>query len=399
MTLNLRHILTPEYPPQSGGVSDYVVQLAEGLAREGEEVHVWGPAAANAGPAERAATVQTHRDLGRMTPGDLKTLGHTLDRFPAPRSILLQWVPHGFGYRSMNLGFCVWLWKRARRGDRVEIMVHEAFLRFEGSWRQYGAALVHRLMTVILLRSAQRIWVSIPRYEQMWRPYTLGRRIPFQWLPLPSNVPVIRDPRGIAALRSQYTAGDGLLIGHFGTFGTLVNSLLLAVIPGILDRNSAARLLLIGPGAGFLDRLIAEHPRLAGRIYTTGGMAATDPALSRHIGACDVLIQPYPDGASSRRTSLMAPLQHGKAVATTSGPATEAVWFESRAVVMTATGDAEAFIGAVNGLCADSGQRTELARAARKLFEERFDIRHAVAAVRLAGDAARANRESVRCAS
>src|SRR5581483_9620197 len=153
-----RHIITPEYPPQSGGVSDYVVQLAEGLAQEGEDVHVWVPSdPKSAGSvAENGSGVHVHRDLGRVGPEDLKAVGKKLDRFPAPRRILLQWVPHGFGYRSMNLGLCFWLWKRARRGDRVEIMVHEAFLVFEGSWRQYFAALVHRLMTVILMGASER---------------------------------------------------------------------------------------------------------------------------------------------------------------------------------------------------------------------------------------------------
>jgi glycosyltransferase involved in cell wall biosynthesis len=397
MTPNQRHIITPEYPPQSGGVSDYVVQLAEGLAREGEEVHVWEPAAANGSPPP--GIVHVHRDLGRMRPRDLKTTGEKLDNFPAPRNILLQWVPHGFGYRSMNLGFCFWLWKRARRGDRLEIMVHEAFLRFEGSWRQYGAAFVHRLMTIILLRAAQRIWVSIPRYEQMWRPYTFGRQIPFQWLPLPGNVPVVRDPRSIAALHVQYAGPDGLLIGHFGTFGRLVDNILEVVIPKILDQNAAARIVLIGPGAGFLDQLIAQHPRLAGRIYSTGSLAATDPALSCHISACDLLIQPYPDGVSSRRTSLMAPLLHGKPVVSTSGPATESIWIGCGAVSMTATQDTEAFVEAVNHLCADAGQRADMACAARKLYAERFDISHAVAAVRRAAQVPRVSSETVRCAS
>ncbi len=386
-----RHIITPEYPPQSGGVSDYVVQLAEGLAREGEEVHVWCPGTAAASPS--AGGVNVHADLGRINPRDLKAVGQKLDRFPAPRRILIQWVPHGFRYRSMNLGFCIWVWNRARAGDRVEIMVHEPFLNFVGTWRQHLAAAVHRLMTVILLRACRRVWVSIPRNEKMWRPYALGRPIPFQWLPLPSNVPVVRDPRGIADLRAKYVQAGGLLIGHFGTFGTALNGLLSEIIPGILEQSNHASVVLIGPGAKFLDQLIERHPGLAGRIYTTGSIAATDPALSRHVSACDVLIQPYPDGASSRRTSLMAPLQHGKAVVTTSGEATEEIWFGSGAVAMTPTGDAEAFVQAVRELCADAGKRTAMARAAQKLFEERFDIAHAVATLRLA------DAENVSCAS
>ena len=70
--------------------------------------------------------------------------------------MIVQWVPHAYGFRAMNLGFCLWLWSRASRGDDIELMVHEPYLAFwGGSWRQTAAAIVHRLMTVVLLRSAQ----------------------------------------------------------------------------------------------------------------------------------------------------------------------------------------------------------------------------------------------------
>jgi glycosyltransferase involved in cell wall biosynthesis len=379
----VRHLIAPEYPPRSGGVGDYVQQLAAALRQAGEEVHVWCPSV-NGAPAV-SDSVYVHRDLGRFRPDDLRRVGEQLDRFPAPRRILVQWVPHGYGYRSMNLGFCLWLWNRARRGDeQIELMVHEAFLAFEGSWRQYAAALVHRLMTVILLRFAERVWFSIPMYIGLCRPYTLGRRIPFQWLPVPSNVPVIRDPHGVAALHSQYAGSDGLLIGHFGTYGKALNSLLEDIIVRIVDQNADARVLLIGAGGNFLNALVRKYPHLTGKIHTTGLLPTAD--LSRHFSACDLMIQPFPDGVSTRRTSFMASLNHGKAVVTTSGRATEAFWFDSDAIAITATGDAAAFVSKLNDLWADAGKRTAMGRAARNLYEERFDIRHVVAALRLVSE-------------
>ena len=37
------HLVTSEYPPDIGGVSDYTAQLARALAGAGDEVHVWCP--------------------------------------------------------------------------------------------------------------------------------------------------------------------------------------------------------------------------------------------------------------------------------------------------------------------------------------------------------------------
>src|SRR5580658_8465492 len=193
------HIITHEYPPQPGGVSDYTAQVAEGLAQQGEEVHVWCPG--NAVEPVPAGSVHVHRALGQFNSSDLRAAGIELDRFAAPRRILVQYVPHGYGRRSMNVPFCMWLWRRARKhGDNLEIMVHEAFLTFEGSWRQYGAALIHRLMTVILLRGATRVWFSTPECERRWKVYTLGGRVPFQWLPVPSNIRVACDEVAVQAI-------------------------------------------------------------------------------------------------------------------------------------------------------------------------------------------------------
>src|SRR5579864_3796987 len=102
------HLITPEYPPQSGGVSHYVYLLAEALDNSQDEVHVWCPR--GDGPAPESRRAHVHQELGEVSIADLFRLGKALDRFPRPRHILVQWVPHGYRYRSMNLPFCVWLW-------------------------------------------------------------------------------------------------------------------------------------------------------------------------------------------------------------------------------------------------------------------------------------------------
>ena len=134
------HIITPEYLPARGGVGDYTRAVARGLSDAGEDVHVWCPSEGHGEPGDR---FQVHPDLGRFRSVDLKHAGAALDKFPGPRRLLVQWVPHGFGYRAMNLHFCVWLWRRAAAGDHVELMVHEPYLAFwEGTWRQTAAAVV-----------------------------------------------------------------------------------------------------------------------------------------------------------------------------------------------------------------------------------------------------------------
>jgi glycosyltransferase involved in cell wall biosynthesis len=283
----------------------------------------------------------------------------------------------------MNLPFCWWVWKRAaRHGDNVEIMVHEPFLDlWEGTLRQRAVGLVHRLLTIILLRSAKRVWMSIPAWERCWRPYALGRRVPFHWLPIPSNIPVVNNQRRAHELRQRY-APDGPLIGHFGTYGT-VSSVLEPILALLGSDPVPQMILLMGMGSQeYRDALIRRQPQLSGRIQATGVLPSED--LSCHIAACDLMIQPYPDGVSSRRTSFMAGLSHGKPVVTTAGPATEDIWATLEAAAMAPAGDAAGFVGLVRRYRDDAQGRARMAVAARRIYQDNFELPHVITKLRAA---------------
>lgn len=374
-----------------GGVSDYTQLVAAGLASAGDEAHVWCPHSpededSNGGERETTSPqgVFVHRELGRFAPADLRRAGRHLNQFRAPRRLLVQWVPHGYGYRSMNLPFCLWLWHRAaRHRDVVEVMVHEPYLAFgEGSWKQSGVAAAHRLMTMVLLKSARRVWMSIPAWEAYWRPYTLGRALPFRWLPVASNIEVVEDPAGVGAVRARYAPAGEQIIGHFGTYDRPITELLLKSAPALLPQGRAGRvMLLLGHGGcAVRDELRRRHPELAGRVHATGTLAAR--CLSLHLSACDVLVQPYVDGVSSRRTSMMVGLSHGLPIVTTSGRLTESLWAGSEAVMLAPVADVEALAEATHRLLMDEAARRRMSAAAKALYQQRFDLTRTVTALR-----------------
>jgi glycosyltransferase involved in cell wall biosynthesis len=361
-------------------VSDYTRLVAEALAEAGDEVHVWAPGPCGASKANPGVTV--HRLPDHFGPRSLPRLDADLRRRGPRLRILVQYVPHAFGWRSMNVPFCAWLGQRAAAvAERVEVMVHEPFLAFrEGSWRQDLAALVHRLMTVLLLRSVRRVWVSIPFWEQCWRPYAVGRRLPFEWLPVPSTVAVRQDSAAVTAVRARYAGESAFLVGHFGTFGKPVSACLAPAIDQLLRQQSGTRMLLLGRGGGaFLRALLREHPGLTGRVEAAGELEAGE--LSSHLQACDLLLQPYPEGATSRRTSLMAGLSHGKAIVTNSGRLSETIWQASGAVVLAPI-SSEGLGREAATLLADPRRRESLGSAAKVLYCQKFDLRHTIKALR-----------------
>lgn len=376
------HLVTPEFPPRSGGVGDYTRLIADGLVEAGDEVHVWCPQVENLRTSNDRVVV--HPDLGSMRPSDLQRVANLLNGFPQPRRLLVQWVPHGYGYHSMNVLFCFWLWRRSVLSrDRVEIMVHEPYLAFwENAWRHALVAAVHRVMTMLLLGAADRVWIAIPTWQQRWARYALGRHVPFTWLPVPSSISAgaLSSSQG-RAIRHRFADRDGLLIGHFGTYGPGVAELLRQLIPPVMDNPLLPLLILAGTGSEqFRHQVIEANPTLEQRIHAIGYVPGTD--LAAYLSACDLLIQPYPDGVSSRRTSAMAGLSLGRPIVTTRGHLTEPIWDASKAVLLADVTDLRGFVTHVERLLLDCGERQRLGDSGRALYRERFDLMHTISALR-----------------
>lgn len=369
------HFLTPEYPPRHGGVSDYTHQVALELSRGGETVHVWGPTGISGQPG---GAIAVHPELGRFRAADLRTTGRLLDEFPSPRRLVVQWVPHGFGLRAMNLPFCLWLWRRSVSGDAIEVIVHEPFVTFSGSVGQYALALVQRAMTLILLSAARRVWVTTRAWSPLLEPY-LPAGTAIEWLPVPSSLQSA-DAQAAAKVKALYAPGRESLIGHFGTHGALVTSLLADAIPLLAKAHPSARFVLIGwDGDTFRAALVARDSSLAGRVSATGTLNAGE--LSAHIAACDVLLQPYPDGVTTRRTTAMAGLFARVPVVTTKGTLTERFWSDEGAVRLADVGDVDAIVRHVLSLLVDPAEGRRQAEAGRAFYDRWFDVRHTVAAL------------------
>jgi glycosyltransferase involved in cell wall biosynthesis len=370
-------ILTGEYPPQPGGVSDYTQLVATGLAAEGADVTVWAP------PCEARAPFTHARVNVRRLPDcfgarSLRAIDAHLRTLPPRRRILVQYVPHAFGWKGANLRFAAWLYRRRR--ESVWVMFHEVF--FPMSWRQTavqnGLGAATRAMAALVNGAAERRFVAIPAWQTLLAP--LGHaQAPIEWLPVPSTIPVVVDPAGVQAVRHRYAAGPRL-VGHFGTDGALIRPLLSDAVRSLAARSDCA-ILLIGRGSDEARRrIVSVDSHLEPRIHATGSLAASD--VSRHISACDVMLQPFPDGVSTRRTSAMAALAHGKPLATTTGALTEAWWSGSGLAVFAPVCDAQALAAAAGSLLDDRTSCLALGACARDTYDRLFDLRHTVAALR-----------------
>jgi glycosyltransferase involved in cell wall biosynthesis len=406
------HIITGEYPPQIGGVSDYTCQVANALAKAGNTVHVWASASC---PADRVSTPHASLAAGPAShpcskngksqsevqgteiaranvhwlPGHfgirtLAALTRSLRTSP-PGCVLVQYVPHAFGYKAMNLPFCLWL--NTIRKNHLMVMFHEVAFPLSNAQpaRHNLLGAVTRLMAWLVCRRASTILVASARWEVLLR--RLGITAPVSWVPVPSNVPVVDRAGATAMVRKRYVDDPGLLVGHFANYSDYAADRLSQTVPALLDSNPRLSVLLVGTRSHDLGtRLINQHPATSRRLYSTGVLEPSE--LSCTLAACDLMVQPYPDGVSTRRGSVTALLAHRRAIVTTSGAATEELWSSSDAVALAPADDFAAFRRLIGFAISNPQLRRDYERAAGSLYESRFALRHTVAALMDNGDAA-----------
>ena len=368
------HILTGEYPPGCGGVGDYTADLAQALARAGDLVHVW---TVGRGQAVTDARISVHQLPDAFGARSREVLDASLRETPGV--VLLQYVPNALGSRGANLPFCFWFAGLRRRMPDVRVMFHEPYFYFRRS-RPWAAsnvlAIAQRVMARLLLGGAMRVYYSTETWRRYLRP---GNGRAAQALPIPSTIPGDASDAAVARARAAATAGDrgALLAGHFGTYGAHVAAELRTILPELVARMPAVRIALLGDGG---PAFVRDLPSVAGRAWAPGRLEPSEVAAA--LRACDVLLQPYPDGITTRRTSAMAGIGNGVATVSTSGALTEPVWNDTGAVALVPAGDARAFVEAAGRLLRDADARTALGRRAAEVYTARFSMAHTVAILR-----------------
>lgn len=370
----LLHLLTGEYPPEPGGVADYTALLAKALAESGDDVHIWTSSESDATFAETPG-VTVHRVAGSWSRSDLNRLGEALDAFPAPRRLLLQYAPNVWKHRGLNLGFCRWLKSRSKRGDDIRPMFHELWYEFDPRDKptRWIFPVVQRLMVLNVMNASTLAYASIPAWQEWLKTPWIGLGKPSVWLPVPSNIPFVDDPERVAEIRRELAPDGRPILGSFGTFHGLIGTMLAEALTKLQSRP---RLILMGRGsAEFL-------PRASGLPDSSAAGPLSARETSLYLQACDLMIQPYPDGISSRRGSAMACLANGRPVVTTQGYLSEPIWQEQGGVVVTPTGDAAALARETDRLLGDSEARSALAGRGLSLYQSTFDISRAVASLK-----------------
>ena len=199
-------------------------------------------------------------------------------------------------------------------------------------------------------------------------------------IPLGSNVEPQPPPDfERATWRARYQADEKtLLLAYFGFLNEskggeeLIESLAL-----LRQQGTNTRLLFIGGDVGHADptnvaygarvQAMIERHNLQKVVHRTGYI--DEAAVSANLLAADVLVMPYRDGVSFRRTTLIAALRHGCPIISTT-PTDPSLIPEIRPgenMLLTPPQDAVALAETIAPLADDTALRERLSVGARQL--------------------------------
>jgi glycosyltransferase involved in cell wall biosynthesis len=185
-------------------------------------------------------------------------------------------------------------------------------------------------------------------------------------IPVGSNiVPTAVTP---AAARAQLAIKDKLVVALFGTqHESRALDHAEAAIAALASERGADRLCVLNLGRG--SPVLAIHPHIEVRM--PGSLASAE--LSLHLRSSDILLLPFADGLSTRRTTLMAGLAHGVPVLGLRGVNTDGILIRhAEATVMTRCRDLDAYARAAVELTADPARLGAIGAAGRRLYERSF---------------------------
>jgi glycosyltransferase involved in cell wall biosynthesis len=278
-----------------------------------------------------------------------------------PGTALVQYNPFAYGRRGFAPGL-VRAIAAARRGvdTRVGLIVHEPYVPW--SWdRTAGMATWQRLQLAVISRATD-FAIGVSGAWQR-RVSTLSGKTA-HYLPVGSNLPDCRCLR--EKMRSALEIPErAIVVSQIGTTHlSRTDDYTLRTLHQLADEQHEVVFVNLGKDAPALDCPI--------RQIRPGMLPATH--LAGLLATADIFLSPCVDGVTTRRTSVMAALQHAVPVIGTRSPETDGVLLEaSDALHLAPVGDLDGFAAACVSVAAHSRVRRQSSQAARSLYEREFD--------------------------
>lgn len=357
-------LITGEYPPMQGGVGAYSQIIARAFADDGHTVCVLSATPAT---EDHPAINMTH--VSGWGPGMLRTARrwayeHQLD------VVNIQFETAAFGMSPW-----VHFLPDALRDLPVVTTFHDLLVPY--LFPKAGS--LRRWIVMRLARASSGVIAT--NHEDFARVNHLPNAA---LIPIGSNVqPALPDGYNRADWRERAGASvDDVLLAHFGFVNHSKGlETLLRAVSLLHEDGFPAKIVMIGGRTGTSDPTNAAYAaeidglidtlNLSDHIHWTGFV--DDPQVSAYLDAADAVVLPFRDGASYRRGSLMAAIEHGCAIITTRPAVDVPAFQQGENMLLFPAGDIEALMTLIRELAA--GAHPDL-KAGALVLASHFDWNH-----------------------
>jgi polysaccharide biosynthesis protein PslF len=366
-------LISADYPPAAGGVSDYTYHLAQALVDIGHDVRVvascvTGAVQDDAGdPRIDVVRVARRWDVAMIGP-----IVAIVRRW-RPELIALQYVPTMYGRGGVAPGIALLPFPlRLATHASIVAVLHELAFGWSLVPKQAVQAIAHRAQLRLLSLGCDRFVVTNDCYAELLSHWVRQQRV-VRVIPVGANIlPVAVGEDERVAVRRKLGVGSGPLLGSLSALsvGDQPEHLIT-----VLGRIHSAHLALLGGLPSDSPRrpsvvALARGAGVAERMVWTGYLPQR--ALSQALATLDIYVHTRDAGASTRSTVLATALAHGLPIVAYRGPETGPLFVDGENILLAPPGNAQALADRVAQALASPELRSRLSAGARQLYREHF---------------------------
>ncbi len=352
-------VLSPSLPGRFDGIGDNAWHLAQALSTHGRTRLVVRPSApslaitddALGGEPVETEVLSSWRDLEQAT---WRAAGDQCD------GVVVHYFPPAFLQRDL-LSLLRWLRALRRRGRPVVVAVHEFWPPADGRLRRAGIRAAYQQVLRSLVARASTVVVTHELAGRVLCDAHVARPEMLRVIPVGSNIS--RAP--ITAPVIDHT------MAMFGQPAGMRREALIALGRWLTTAAAPIHLRWLGRSAEELRAAwCGDYGLSADRVTFEGALRSSE--ISARLASSSLALAPYIDGASTRRSSLAALVEHGLSLVGLDGPCTDDLLRTSGAFVFSNVTEPAAFVSNVAALVGDADRRAVLSQAATQLFDHRL---------------------------
>ena len=351
-------LISGEFPPMPGGVGDFTRILAEHMLKQGHKVHV----------LSRAGSALASLPVDRVGGWGVRCL---LEIRRWARRCGLDLVNLQFQTAAFDMSpFIHFL------PDAIGLPLVTTFHDLRHPYLFPKAGPLRDWMVIRLARRSRGVIATNREDEDRLRSAAACQMIPIGSSIKRSKLSALER----AHYRRSLAADDNcLLLGHFGFVRPIKGvDYLIEALSSLRSGGSDVRLVFIGARSNAVDggadsRYLLELDERIRRLGLEDVVQSTgflpDDEVSAWFSAVDLIVLPYTDGASFRRSSLIAALHQGCAIITTEPATAEPAFAHGKNLWLARPRSAESIENAILQLLSQPEQVTALRQGAERLSQ------------------------------